>query len=107
MKVVLKRDISSGQWELVVLEGVHNHEPSAAPAAHPAYRIAALDSATTTQVENLALAGLNNSQILAVIRREKPTVILSQKDVSNLVQVTRLRQLDGLTLIVWLLKVYI
>lgn len=60
MKVALEKDELSNQWELVILEGSHNHEPSTAPAAHPAYRIAALDPQVYAQVERLALAGLNN-----------------------------------------------
>ena len=97
----------SGQWESKVLFGAHNHKPSADPSAHPSYRIAALDSDISTQIDRLSSSGLNNTQILAVIRREKPTVLLSQKDISNIVQASRLRQLNGLTPIEWLLKVYL
>jgi hypothetical protein len=71
------RSLSNGRLKLV--KGAHNHERSADPSAHPAYRIAALDSEIYTQVENLSSAGLNNAQILAVIRREKPEVVLISK----------------------------
>ena len=85
MKLAIERDETTGKWEVVILEGIHNHEPSAAPAAHPAHRIAALGPDTHAQVERLALAGLNNAQILAVVRQESPSILLSQKDISNLV----------------------
>jgi len=91
MKVALKRDEISGSWELEVIQGLHNYEASADPTAHPAYRIAALDPRIYAQVENLALSGLNNAQILAVIYRESLSVLLLSRDVSNLVQITRLQ----------------
>ena len=97
MKVALKLDKVTQQWQLEVLEGVHNHESSADPSAHPTYRITALDPSVYTQIESLALSGLNNAQILAVIWRQYSTVILAQKDVSNIVQSIRLKQLAGKT----------
>jgi hypothetical protein len=90
MKVALKLDQITQQWELEVIEGSYNHNASADPSAHPAYRIAALDSRIVTEIESLTLSGLNNSQILAVICRSNPSVLLAQKDMSNLVQKTRL-----------------
>jgi hypothetical protein len=104
MRIALEKDMISGQWELVILEGSHNHESSAAPSAHPAYRIAALDNSTRVQIENLALAGLSTQQILSVLRQEKSSIILAQKDISNLVQAVRLRQIGSLSSIQWLLK---
>ena len=105
MKVALKLDKIAEQWRLDVTERAHNHKASADPSAHPAYRIAALDSKISAQIESLALSGLNNVQILAVVRRDQPSVVLSSKDVSNIVQTTRLQQLDGRTPIEWLLQV--
>jgi hypothetical protein len=92
MKVALRLDKITEQWYLEVVEGSHNHEASADPSAHPNYRVAALDSQVSAQIESLALSGLNNAQILGVIRRQHSAVVLSQKDVSNLVQLARLRQ---------------
>ena len=85
IRVALEKDMLSGQWESRVLQGAHNHKPLADPSAHPSYRIAALDSDISAQIDKLSSSGLNNTQILAVIRRKKPTVLLSQKDVSNIV----------------------
>ena len=82
-----------------MIEGSHNHDASADPSAHLPYRIAALDSRIVTEIKSLTLSGLNNSQILAVIRRSNPSVLLAQKDVSNLVQKTCLQELASCTLI--------
>lgn len=105
MKIALKKDVTLEQWQLMVIGGAHNYGPSAAPSAHPAYRIAALEPRVKAQIKELVATGLNNAQILATIRRKEPTVLLSQKDISNLVQASRLRQLNGRTPIEWLLKV--
>ena len=78
MKVALRQDKITEHWQLEVIQGAHNHEASADPSAHPAYRIAALDPQVNTQIESLTLSGLNNAQILAVVRRGNPSVILSQ-----------------------------
>ena len=43
MRVALEKDMLSGQWESRVLQGAHNHEPSADPSAHPE------DAATITE----------------------------------------------------------
>jgi hypothetical protein len=105
MRVALKKDQITGSWQLEVLKGAHNHNASADPSAHPTYRIAALDPAIRAQIESLAVSGLGNAQILAVLHHQHPEVILSQKDISNIVQATRLKELSGLTPIEWLLRV--
>jgi hypothetical protein len=106
MRVILKKDLISGQWELKVIEGSHNHPASADPSAHPAHRIAALDPAIQAQIETLVCSGLSNAQTLSVIRHQHGTkVLLAQKDVSNLAQKTRLKQLNGKTPMEWLFEV--
>jgi hypothetical protein len=106
MRVALKKDPISGQWELQVLQGAHNHSASADPSAHPAHRIVALDPKILAQIESLVCSGLSNAQILAVIRHENgPSVLLAQKDISNLAQKSRLKQLDGKTPMEWLFQV--
>lgn len=106
MRVVLKKDLISSQWELHVLEGSHNHPASTDPSAHPAHRIAALDPAIRVQIETLVCSGLSNAQILGVIRHEHGVgVLLAQKDVSNIAQKTRLKQLNGKTPMDWLFQV--
>jgi hypothetical protein len=107
MKVALTKDKITGSWQLQVLKGDHNHDASTDPSAHPMYRIAALDPTIRAQIESLAVSGLGNAQILAVLYHQHPEVILSQKDVSNIVQATRLKELGGLTPIEWLLRVCI
>jgi len=77
IRIALERDVLSGQWESKVLFGAYNHKPSADPSAYPSYRIAALDLDISAQIDRLSSSGLNNTQILAVIRRKKPTVLLS------------------------------
>jgi hypothetical protein len=84
MKIALKKDMNSGNWESQVIEGSHNHDASADASAYPAHRIAALDPQIVIQIESLTCSGLSNAQILAVIRHERPTVLLAQKDVLNL-----------------------
>jgi len=105
MKVALKQDKISGHWHLSVLEGTHNHQSSADPAAHPAYRIAALDPEVAAYIRSLSDSGLMPSQILSVVRTQFPSAILVQKDVSNIIQNVRLKQLGGRSPMQWLLEV--
>ena len=97
IKVALKQDLISGSWTLSILEGTHNHESSTAPAAHPAYRIAALDSEIIAQIKTLSAAGLAPGSILSVVREQFPHAILVQKDISNIIQKERIEKLGGRT----------
>jgi hypothetical protein len=56
MKVALRLDKITEQWQLEVLEGAHNHEASADPSAYPAYRIAALVLGATLSLGNFLVA---------------------------------------------------
>jgi hypothetical protein len=105
MKVVLRRDPIANSWSLEVLEAVHNYGPSAYPTAHPAHRIHALDLCTQTSINTLARAGLPPAQILITLRVSNPGISLILKDVANLTYQERLRELNGRTLIQWLLEV--
>ena len=105
MMVALKQDSISGNWELSILEGTHNHESSAAPAAHPTYRTAALDPTVITLIKSLSATGLATAQVLTSIRLQFPGAILVQKDISNIVQRARIEQMGGRTSIQWLLEV--
>ena len=60
-----------------MIKGSYNYDASADPSAYPTYRIAALDFRIVTEIESLTFSGLNNSQILAVIRRSNPSVLLA------------------------------
>jgi len=106
MKVVLRLDKISSTWSVDVLEPTHNHPSSAAITAHPAHRIAAISLDTHALICSLSRAGLSPGQILTALRELDPTVPLIPKDIANLTQRDRLKQLDGLTPIIWLLKVY-
>jgi FAR1 DNA-binding domain len=106
MKVVLRLDKISSTWSVEVLNPAHNHPPSTAITAHPAHRIAALSSDTCASIGILSRAGLSPIQILATLRDSEPNISLIPKDIANLAQKERLQQLEGMTPIQWLLKVY-
>lgn len=106
MKVVIRLDKVSSTWSVEVLEPAHNHPPSAAVTAHPAHRIAAISADTYTAISTLSRAGLSPGQILTTLRESDPDIPLIPKDIANLTQKDRLEQLDGMTPIQWLLKVY-
>jgi hypothetical protein len=57
MKLVLKQDLISEHWALSIIEGAHNHESSVDAAAHPTYRIAALDPVIIAQIKTLSASG--------------------------------------------------
>jgi hypothetical protein len=107
MRVELRLDQISSNWSLRVLEGTHNHGPSAATTAHPVHRHAALTSDTCTTISTLSHAGLQPRQILTVLRSldEEIGSSLIPKDISNFIQKARLEELDGRTPIQWLLEV--
>jgi hypothetical protein len=105
MKVEIRLDSLSSQWMVQVLQGAHNHRPLAAPSAHPAHRIAALNPATRAQIGTLAQAGLKPSQVLTVLRTADLEITLNMPDVGNITQKIRLQELNGRTPIRWLLDV--
>jgi hypothetical protein len=107
MRIALSLDDISGSWKLKVLEAIHNHGQSADPAAHPAHRIASTRPEIRAQIDSYAKAGLSTAQILTLLRQDLPGVLLSQKDISNIVQLYRLDQLNGKTPIQWLMEVCI
>ena len=88
-----------------VLESTHNYGPSADSTAHPTYRLPALVLLRYTTISTLVHAGISTSQILTTLRTLDPDVPLISKDISNLIQKARLQELDGRTLIQWLLEV--
>lgn len=105
MRVEIRLDTLSGQWILRVLEGAHNHGPSADPTAHPAHRTAAITPATRAEIGRLSLSGLTTSQILSTLRTSDSTIPLIGKDISNIIQANRAEELNGRTPIQWLLEV--
>jgi hypothetical protein len=103
MRVVLTSTSIEG-WSLTVLHGAHNHERSADISAHPAHRIAALSSENCDLVKTLSNSGLSMAQIMATIRQEDPEAILTERDISNIIQKARIEQLGGISSIQWLLQ---
>jgi hypothetical protein len=105
MRVELRLDSISTTWSLRVLEKSHNHTPSSAITAHPAYRIAAISSDTRSIINNMSRSGLSPAQILSTLRNSDPDVPLIPKDIANITQQARLEELGGKTPIQWLLDV--
>ena len=86
MRVALRLDRVSGSWGVEVLEAAHNHSPSAAATAHPAYRTAVIGPNIYTEIGKLACSGLLPRQVLAVLRVSNPAIPLTAKDISNITQ---------------------
>ena len=105
MRVTLIKDRISEQQEVKVLEGTHNHAASADSTAHPAHRIASASAEIRASIDTLAKAGLPNAQILSALREEDSSFTLVSKDISNLIQKERNKQLGGKTPIQWLIEV--
>jgi hypothetical protein len=61
MQVELRIDSMSSMWLLRVLEGAHNHGPSAAAVAHSAHRSAALTLDIRAQISGFVRAGQSTS----------------------------------------------
>ena len=82
---------------------IHNHLASIAPIAYPIHRKASLNKQIRVQIIIMARSSMSIAQILIAIRKQYPEVMLTQKDVSNILQKTRLIELDGKSPIEWLM----
>jgi hypothetical protein len=69
------------------------------------HRLPALALLRHTIISTLVHAGVLTSQILTILCALDTDVPLIPKDISNLIQKARLKELDGRTLIQWLLEV--
>jgi hypothetical protein len=105
MQVALRFDNNCQLWHVESLESIRNHPSSQAPTAHPAHRIASIKLDTHARIQALTRAGLAVAQILTTLRQENPELLLAQKDISNIVQHTRISELGGQTPIAWLMHV--
>lgn len=105
MKLAVVRNRSDRSWKVSIIQGEHNHARSADAAAHPTHRLAAIPAETAAQIDTFAKAGLSNAQIVSTLRQESNDVTLTSKDVSNLVQKSRSKELNGMSPLLWLLKV--
>ena len=63
MRVALKKDFISGQWEVEVIKGSHNHLAFADPFAFLAHKLAALDPEIEAKIETVVCFGLSNAHI--------------------------------------------
>jgi hypothetical protein len=75
MKVDIRQDRVSMQWVVGILEGAHNHPPSAAPTAHPAHRTTALAPVIRAEIGRLSRT-LSTNQILSTLRVSYPDITL-------------------------------
>jgi hypothetical protein len=105
IKVVAKKALDRMARELKVTEDTHNHEPSRAPTAYPAHRIASLDSRVRAEIINYWKRGMQNAQILTNLRMLYPEIQLLSSNISNITQAKRVNMLAGKTPIQWLLDV--
>jgi hypothetical protein len=105
MKVALRQDHLSKQWTLQVLKGAHNHSLSSAPTAYTAYRSAALTPEICAQISTLVSANSSTNQIMMTLRIDNPEITLITRDIGNFIQAKRVKELNGKTLIQWLLEV--
>jgi hypothetical protein len=104
MKVGFRLDRLLNQWILEILQGAHNHGPSAAPTAHPAHKIAAIIPTALAHIGGLSHNGLTITQIISTLSTDYPEERVIAKDISNIVQQYRAEQLNGMTPIEWLLE---
>ena len=104
VKVGFCLDRLLNQWILEILQGAHNHGPSAAPTAHPAHKIAAIIPTALAHIGGLSHNGLTITQIISTLSTDYPEERVIAKDISNIVQQYRAEQLNGMTPIEWLLE---
>jgi hypothetical protein len=82
----------------------HNHGPSI-PSAQPAHRIKSI----TLEIKEQIIAALKVGQpvqvVLSTLRQTHPEITLTAKDIYNIYQAARIKQLDGKSPLHWLLTV--
>jgi hypothetical protein len=91
------------RWKLEVLKNNHNHGPAAALSALPQHRIAAMTPEEHALLRDMSALGHSPTQILDTIRKSNPESNLIPRDIYNLLASMRIEELDGKTLIKWLL----
>jgi hypothetical protein len=94
MRVELHLDSMSSQWILQVLEGAHNHGPSAAAISHPVHRSTTLIPDTRAQISGFVQSGQSTCQNLTNLHTSDPRMPFIAKDISNIVQ-QRAEELNG------------
>ena len=105
-KVEARKDTDrQATWSVYMMEHRHSHDASESVAVHPSHRRAALTSEDVAHILNLASSLHSTTQILAVLRKERPSIALVPKDISNVIQAKRKEELGCLSPIEWLVKV--
>lgn len=99
------KHLASVGWTVRTLNTDHNHPPVSCISALPEYRLEDLLPEDVQEILTLASAGSKPKDILSFLREKDEDCVLTSKDVSNLIQKDRLRQLGGLRPIEWLLAV--
>ena len=92
-------------WRLKVKCGNHNHDPHIAPTADPMHRVRAQSPSVLEDIERMNRGGASTSTILATLRNKNPDLTLIPRDLYNLNQAYRARDLGGKPPIQWLLDV--
>lgn len=100
-KITIKPS-ESKKW-VIIPKNSHNHGRNSSSIAHPAHRIAALQNTLRAEILNAANSGSSISQIMSAFR-EREGFNLIGKDISNIIQKERQKQLGGMTPLQWLLK---
>jgi hypothetical protein len=93
-------------WNVFVMEHRHSHDTLESVTVHPSHRRAILTSEDVTHILNLASSLHSTTQILAVLRKERPGIALIPKDISNVIQAKRKEELGYLSPVEWLVKVH-
>jgi hypothetical protein len=104
-RVQAKMDKISGQWTVQTKNQTHNHGPFATASGYTQHRTRALGQSDYEYIRSTAATGARPSEILSGLRQKNKDVVLTPKDISNILQKYRREQLGGLTAIEWLVKV--
>ncbi|KAE8178956.1 hypothetical protein CF335_g9761, partial [Tilletia laevis] len=85
---------SEGGWELSVQEGAHtDHGPTESCLSHSIQR--RFDALTTERVLELARTGSRVRQVVSLLQEQVPPVLVTSRDVSNLISKYRRQLLEG------------
>src|SRR5271156_1957242 len=79
--VAIKRDISSLMWDIEVIYGDHNHEPSLEPSAHPALR--KLTNDESILIKSMSARHQKDKDILLALQQVNPNTHITMQDIRN------------------------
>lgn len=95
----LQQDV---EWTVTCDRPEHNHEPSDTPATHPSLRKPTIDELDI--ITSLTSSNIRPKAIIAHLRQDDPTTLLTRQEVYNYRQKHKSEQLGGLTPIEALVK---